>query len=89
MKTPEEICDMALGSVPIPDDMTFTAEEARSLVNHKVAELKQITEEVIFELHRLIEETTDDRVDSETIEVVKEYLNMVEEDCDFPDFANL
>ena len=45
MKTPKEICDMAMGLIPIPDDMTFTAEEARSLLNYKIEELEQVIEE--------------------------------------------
>ena len=80
---------MAIGLIPIPDDMIFTAEEARTLVNYKVEELKQIMEDRIAEYRKQIEETIDDRVDSESIEVVKEYLDMVEEECDFPSFANL
>ena len=80
---------MAIGLIPIPDDMIFTAEEARTLVNYKVEELKQIVEDRIAEYRKQIEETIDDRVDSEAIEVVKEYLDMVEEECDFSSFANL
>lgn len=38
---------MAIGLIAIPDDMTFTAEEARSLVNYKVEELEQVMEERI------------------------------------------
>ena len=38
---------MAIGLIPIPDDMIFTAEEARSLLNYKIEELEQVMEKRI------------------------------------------
>jgi len=82
-----EICDIALGTKAIPDDMVFSKEEAQLLVNYKVEQAWQAVQEVIAIHKKNIKlPTEDDRVTPETIEVVEEYLDMVEEELEFPEF---
>lgn len=89
MKSLNELTDYIMRIKPIPADETFTAGEVKDMINLKNAELQTIVESELDELRKLVENSVDDRVTLETIEVVKEYLDMVEEVSQFSEFSNL
>jgi len=83
----DELVDMAIGSIQIRG--TFTEQQVREIVNCKIAELQIVMEGKIEEYKALISDSTDDRVNTETIEVVQEYLDMIGDESKFQDWASV
>ena len=65
----------------------FTAVEVMALMNYKVHELEQTAIESVNQIEQALEETTDDRLNAESIEAAKEYLDMIRDEVEFSVFA--
>ena len=88
----DELCDMALGLAPIPKDRIFTSEEAVLLANYKVHEMEIIAKEMLCQLKEQAKTISsgrfgDERMTKTTRQVVREYLEMAEEETRFTEFA--